>query len=82
MLRCVTCLLWRSCNPSKSLLFSDSCHICNILLYHVFGMLTNFYFSLKKLSMGRRRFSKQIAAAEEELASKLQMAEAAILPLR
>ena len=46
-------------------------------------MLTNFYFSLEKLRVGRRRRSpNQIAAAEEELASKLQMAEAAILPLR
>ena len=45
-------------------------------------MLTNFYFSLVKLRVGRRGSSKQIAAAEEKLASKLQMAEAAILPLR
>ena len=45
--------------------------------------MTNFYFSLEKLRVGRRRRSpNQIAAAEEELASKLQMAEAAILPLR
>ena len=51
---------------------------------NIFGMLTNIHYSLEKLKGGssRRRYSKKIAATEEELAMKLQMAEAAILPLR
>ena len=47
-------------------------------------MLTNIHYSLEKMNGGssRRRYSKKIAATEEELAIKLQMTEAAILPFR
>ena len=50
----------------------------------MFGKLTKFHTRLKKLRMEKtgRRISKQISTAEEELASKLQMVEAEILPLR
>ena len=50
----------------------------------MFGKLTKFHIRLKKLRMEKtgRRISKQISTAEEELASKLQMVEAEILPLR
>ena len=41
------------------------------------------FFSLEKLrGVGRRRNSKRIAAAEEELASKLQEVEVEILQIR
>ena len=40
------------------------------------------FFSIEKLRVGRRRNYKQIAAAEEELASKLQAAEVEILQIR
>ena len=50
----------------------------------MFGKLTKFHIRLKKLRMEktRKRISKKILTAEEELASKLQMVEAEILPLR
>ena len=50
----------------------------------MFGKLTKFHIRLKKLRMEKtgRRISKQISTVEEELASKLQMVEAEILPLR
>ena len=50
----------------------------------MFGKLTKFHIRLKKLRMEKtgRRISKQISTVEEELASKLQMVEVKILPLR
>ena len=46
-------------------------------------MMRIHFFSLEKLRrVGRRRNLKQIAAAEEELASRLQVAEVEILQIR